>query len=142
MFLCDPDAISEKIYLLAMAQGGCLLSKAVLHGKPGLKMEYHKDAFCRLGRQHVGVHCSKAFRDEHPAFVKVLAWALGRGGWRKLKETCLDKKRSLSLLAVRDPQAKHLKAKSLKTFDKTSFVRYLTAKCEATESSFLVASVL
>ena len=78
VFLCDPDVISEKIYLLAMAQGKCLLSKAVLHGKPGLKMEYHKEAFRRLGRQHVGVHCSKAFRNEHPEFVKVLAWALER----------------------------------------------------------------
>ena len=48
VFLCDPDVISEKIYLLAMAQGECLLSKAVLHGKPGLKMEYHKEAFRRL----------------------------------------------------------------------------------------------
>ena len=119
-----------------------MLSKAVLHGKPGLKLEYHGEAFRRLGQQHVGVHCSKAFRDEHPAFVKVLAWALAKGGWRKLKIGSLDKRKSISLLALRDPEARQLKSKSWKTFDKRGFVQYLTAKCEVKEKSFLVASAL
>ena len=135
--------ISEKIYLLALAQSGCVLSKAILHGKPGLKLEYQGAIFRRLGQQHVGVHCSKAFRDEHPAFVKVLAWVLDKAGWRKLKETSLVKKKSITLLAVRDPDAKQLMSKSWKTFvDKSAFVQYLTAKCEVKEKSFLVASAL
>ena len=143
VFIADSDVISEKIYLLAMAQGGCVLSKAVLHGKPGLKMEYQGQVFRRLGQQHVGVHCSKAFRDEHPAFVKVLAWVLQKGGWRKLKETSLDKKKSITLLALQDPDAKQLKSKSWKTFvDKSAFVQYLTEKCEVKEKSFPVASAL
>ena len=104
--------ISDKIYLLALAQSGCVLSKAILHGKPGLKLEYQGAIFRRLGQQHVGVHCSKAFRDEHPAFVKVLAWALDKAGWRKLKETSLVKKKAIILLAVRDPDAKQLMSKS------------------------------
>ena len=135
--------ISDKIYLLALAQSGCVLSKAILHGKPGLKLEYQGAIFRRLGQQHVGVHCSKAFRDEHPAFVKVLAWALDKAGWRKLKETSLVKKKSITLLAVRDPDAKRLMSKSWKTFvDKSAFLQYLTAKCKLKEKSFLVAFAL
>lgn len=108
-----------------------------------LKLEYQGAIFRRLGQQHVGVHCSKAFRDEHPAFVKVLAWALDKAGWRKLKETSLVKKKSIILLAVRDPDAKQLMSKSWKTFvDKSASVQYLTAKCEVKEKSFLVASAL
>ena len=141
MFLSSSDIVSDKVYLLAIAQGGCVLSKSVLEGKGGVKLEYQFEEFRRLGQMHVGVHCSEAFCDLHPAFLKVLAWALERGGWRKLKATSLDKQRSITLLAERDPQAKKLMAKSLHTFGKDTFAQYLTEKCQVKEKSFFVAKL-
>ena len=84
---------------------------------------------------------SEAFRNQHPAFLKVLAWALERGGRRMLKATSLEKQRSITLLAERDPEAKKLIAKSLHTFGKDTFVQYLTEKCQVKEKSFFVAKL-
>ena len=129
---------SDKLYLLAAATGGIILSHTVLQGKGGIKLEYRPNAFRHLAAAHVGVHCSKAFLEEHPEFVKALAWAVQREGWRRLKETALDRQRSICLLAENDPQGKDLKKKAKLAFTKSKFVAFVTDKCEAEEKSFFV----
>ena len=118
-----------------------MLSKAVVEGKGGFKLQFQKATFNRLRDLHVGVHCSTAFRAAHPAFMKVLTWVAETTGWRKLKSESLDKTKSISLVAKQDPEAKSLQKKSKMTLQKSGFVSYLTKQCEAKDKSFLVAAL-
>lgn len=135
------EEVSEKIYLLAVACGGCVLSKSVVEGRQGFKMQYQKAAFNRLRDFHVGIHCSDAFRAKHVDFMRVLSWVVETTGWRRLKVESLDKNTSISLVADHDPEAKSLQKKSLLTLQKSEFVKHLTIKCEAKDKSFLVAAL-
>ena len=139
VFIASSEVVSEKIYLLSVACGGCVLSKAVLEGRQGFKLQYQKAAFNRLREFHVGIHCSAAFQAKHTAFMKVLSWVVQTTGWRRLKVERLDKNRSISLVAEDDPEAKSLQKKSFLTLRKSGFVKHLTDKCEAKDKSFLVA---
>jgi hypothetical protein len=141
VFVAASESLSDKIYLLAVACGGCVLSTSVAQGKEGFKLQYQKAAFNRLRDFHLGIHCSRAFRSAHPAFMKVLAWVVDTTGWHKVKVESLDKMKSISLVAAKDPEATSLKKKSKMTFEKLGFVRYLTQQCEAKDKSFLVAAL-
>ena len=48
----------------------------------------------------------------------------------QVEATSLEKQRSTTLLAQRDPEAKKLIAKSLHTFGNDTFVQYLAEKCQ------------
>lgn len=141
VFIQCQETISDKIYLLAIASGGTILSKGVLQGRGGLRLEYHVSSFRGLRQTHEGIHCSKAFRDRHPEFVKALAWVVEKEGWRRLKMSSLDKKKSICLLAEADPEHRELKSRAWLAFSKKDFVAFLAKKCQAREKSFFVKSV-
>ena len=92
VFIHSQETISDKMYLMAIAAGGTILSKSILRGAGGLRLEYQAAPFRRLRQEHVGIHCSKAFRDQHPEFLKTLAWVVEKEGWRRLKVSSLDTK--------------------------------------------------
>eukprot|EP00438_Fugacium_kawagutii_P024675 Skav230602 [mRNA] locus=scaffold168:102306:105294:- [translate_table: standard] len=140
VFITCNEAISDKVYLLAMATGGIILCKSVLQGAGGLRLEYQLPVFRRLRDYHVGIHCSRKFREQHPEFVKTLAWVVEKEGWRRLKASALDKKKSICLLAQNDPDGRALKSKALLTFSKQQFVSFLANKCQSKEKSFFVKS--
>lgn len=133
VFIHSQETISDKMYLMAIAAGGTILSKSILRGAGGLRLEYQAAPFRRLRQEHVGIHCSKAFRDQHPEFLKTLAWVVEKEGWRRLKVSSLDKQKSICLLAEGDPEGRHLKAKALLAFSKADFIAFLANKCQAKE---------
>jgi hypothetical protein len=95
VFITGKESIADKLYLLAAATGGTILSQTVLQGAGGMKLQYKPNEFRRLGKEHIGIHCTDAFRAKYPEFVKTLSWLVEKEGWRRLKATSLDKKINL-----------------------------------------------
>ena len=139
VFICG-STVSDKTYLLAVACGGCLFLKDLLDGEAGWKIQYKSHAFRCLQAVHGGIHCSETFRLQHAAFLAVLGHVVSRHGWHKLKEERLEKKRSICLVAKKDKDKSRLKRKANYVLEKSSFVRYLTQKCQSLEGSFLVVA--
>ena len=138
VFICG-QAISDKVYLLAVACGGCIISKNLIEGKSGFKLQYQERKFAELKAFHRGIHCSESFRLQHQGFMQVLSHVVDKHQWRKLKEESLDKKSSVCLVAKDDKDSARLKKKAKHIFEKNFFVKYVTDTCLSRERSFLVA---
>lgn len=138
MFITGKESIADKLYLLAAATGGTILSQTVLQGAGGMKLQYKPNEFRRLGKEHIGIHCTDAFRAKYPEFVKTLSWLVEKEGWRRLKATSLDKKKSICLVAEEDLAAKTVRKQAKLALTKSNFVAFVTSKCQAKEKSFFV----
>lgn len=139
VFICG-ETISDKVYLLAAACGGRIISKSLVEGKSGFKLRYQERKFAELKTTHLGIHCSERFRLQHQGFMQVLSFVVEKHQWRKLKEESLDKKSSVCLVAKSDKDTARLKKKAKHVFEKDTFVKYLTDTCLSRERSFLVAA--
>ena len=75
VFICG-ETISDKVYLLAAACGGCIISKSLAEGKSGFKLRYQERKFAELTTTHLGIHCSERFRLQHQGFMQVLSFVV------------------------------------------------------------------